>query len=93
MAPVKVHALSLAEGTFVPIKPNPLHSLNNGLDGFICRAALVRIFDTKDKHALLLARKKPIEEGGANTTDVENPSRARRKSDSDLTHRNDTASL
>lgn len=79
--------LGLTERAFVPIEPHPRQPLKNGLDRFIGRAALVRVFDTEDKHPLLLASKEPIEQRRANPTDVEKSRWAGRESDPDLTHR------
>ena len=93
MAAIEVHSLCLAIGPFIPIEPNPLHSLNNGLDRFIGRAALVRVFDTEDKHAILLAGKEPIEQRRTNTADVQKAGGTRRKSNSDLCHAFNSSNL
>ena len=87
MTAIEVDALGLTKGPFVPIEPNPLHSLENGLDGFIGRAALVRVFDTEDKHALLLAGKEPIEQRRADPSNMEKAGRTGRESYSYLSHR------
>ena len=84
MTAVEIHALGLAKWALIPIEPYPLHAIDDGLDGFIGRAALIRIFNTENEPALLLASKEPIKKSGPNSTDVKETGRTRGKPDSYL---------
>jgi hypothetical protein len=86
VAAVQIDALGLAIGPFVPIKPDPLHAFDDGLDGFVRGPALVGVFNAQDKNTVLLAGIEPIEQGGSDTADVEVACGARGKSYSDMAH-------
>ena len=86
MTAIEIHALGLTIGPFVPIKPHPFHAFDNGLDGFVRRSTLIRVFNAEDEDAFLLAGKEPIEQRRADASDVEKSSGARRESDTDLCH-------
>src|SRR5574342_805937 len=86
VAAIEVYAFGLAKWAFIPIEPHPFHAFDDGLNRFISRAALVRILNTEDEHTLLLACKEPIKQSCTYSTDVKKAGRARRESDSDLTH-------
>jgi hypothetical protein len=87
MLAIQVHPFSLAKRAFVPIKPDPFHTLDDGLDGFIRRATLVGVLDPKDKRPLLLARKEPVEESSADSTNMEKSRRTWSESDTNLAHK------
>ena len=86
MATIQIHPLRLAERAFVPIEPDPFHPIDDGVNRFVRRAALIGIFDTENKHALLLASKEPIEQGRSHAAYVEKSRRTGSKADTNLTH-------
>ena len=86
MVAIEVHPLSLPKRTFVPIETDPAHALENGLNRFVGRAALIGVFDAKNEDPILLSRKQPIEQGRPHPADMEEAGRTGRKSNPDLTH-------
>src|SRR5574341_1798480 len=86
MTAIEIHPFGLTVGSFIPIESDPLHAVNDGLDGFVGRSALVRVLDTENEDTVLLAGKEPIEQRCPDAADVEVACRARGKSHSDLAH-------
>ncbi len=58
---VTIHALHLVERTFVRIQAQPLHAIQNALDGLGGGALQIRILNTQHKSALMMTGKSPGE--------------------------------
>src|SRR5579859_6675997 len=80
------NALRLAERAFVPCQSQPSHAFQDCRFEILLRAVHVRIFNPQDKYSPLMAREKPVEEGGTRSANVEEASGRRRKTNSDFGH-------
>ncbi len=87
MAGVQRHPLGLAIRPFVPIEAHPLQAFEDGLDGLVGRTALVGILDAEDEPSVLLPGEEPVEQRGANPSDMEIAGGTRRETDADLIHK------
>ena len=61
----------LGDGITIPIEPEPLQAIVDGLDGGLGRARPVRVFDTKQEPAAVVSAEEPVEEGGPRSADVQ----------------------
>lgn len=89
MAAIEIHPFRLAKRPFVPIKADPMHARDDGLNRFIRRATLIGILDAEDKHTLLLASEEPIEQSRAHASYMEKSRRTWGKPDANLAHDGD----
>jgi hypothetical protein len=81
--PAVVHPVELERVVAVPVQPQPAERLLDLLDRLRDLAARVRVLDPQLELAALRPREEPVEDGGADASDVEHPGRARRKTDFD----------
>jgi hypothetical protein len=56
--------------TFVPVEAQPTQSIEDDLHRLLGVAGLVGVFNPEDKLASVMARKEPVEEGGASASNV-----------------------
>ena len=82
---VDCHALGLAERALVPVKPKPLHAVEDDLDGLIGGTGLVRVLDPEDELSAVVAGEEPVEERGAYAANVQSAGRAWCKTDTNIT--------
>src|SRR5262245_58540226 len=76
--------------TFIPMKAEPVHCVQNSPSHLFARAFDIRVFDSKNKDTAILSSKKPIKQSGSCTADVQVPRRGGRETNSDgrvVTHR------
>src|SRR5690606_28576366 len=70
------HPLRLIERTFVRIKAQPAHAVENGLDGFRSGTLQIGIFNAQDELPFVTACIRPAEQRGARTANVQKTGRA-----------------
>src|SRR5262249_41506271 len=68
---VATQALHLIVRTFVVVEPQPRHAVQDRADRFGRGALDVRIFDSEDELALVMARERPREQRGAGAAEME----------------------
>jgi hypothetical protein len=74
------------ERTFIPVKSEPAHSVENAADHFSRRTLEVSVFDAQDEHAASAPGEQPVEKRGASAADVEVTRGGRGESDADGVH-------
>src|SRR3990170_2236483 len=80
-------SLSLSVWTLIPVKPYPLHPLNNLFNGFFCRAFPVSILNPQYKLPAIVSGKEIVEKSSPHTADMQIPSWTWGKSYSNLIHK------
>ncbi len=70
-SPYRVHALRLVERAFVVIEPQPLHALEDRVDGLGRGALAVGVLDAQDERAAMASCVQPAEQGRADAADVQ----------------------
>ena len=68
---VPLHPLRLVERTLVVIEAQPLHALEDRVDGLGGGALAVGVLDAQDERAAVTARVQPAEQGRADPADVQ----------------------
>src|SRR6185312_8598720 len=86
MAAIEIHPFRLAKRPLTPIKADPIHAIDDGLNRFIRRATLIGILNAENKHTLLSASEEPIEQSCAHSSYVEKSRRTWGKPDANLVH-------
>ena len=67
---VQVHALSLVKGAFVPIKPKPVHAVQDGFVGRVGRTLPISILDSQNELTAMVARVQPAKQRRACPSDM-----------------------
>jgi hypothetical protein len=91
---VNVEALALDVGAvvptdfraLVPIETEPPHGVEHDLDALFGAALTVRVLDSKDERAVVLARPEPAVQRGPHPADVQIPRGGRRKPNANFRH-------
>jgi len=76
-------ALSLEEGPFIGVEPEPFHAVEDHLHGGGRGALAVGVLDAQDEDAAVTAGVEPAEKRGAHAADVQQAGRARGESRAD----------
>ena len=63
----------LRDGLAVPVQPKPFQALVNRLHDVIGGTLAVGILDTQQEFSAVMPRKQPVEQRGADTSDMEEP--------------------
>ena len=70
VGPMPIDSIALEYRTLIPVETQPAKSSQDGLGMLRLRAVAVRVLDTEDEHASVVASEQPIEERGAGTAHV-----------------------
>ena len=76
-------AIARRRRALVPIETEPAERVDDRDDVLVGRPRAVRVLDSKDEGAPVMAREEPVEERGAGAADVKMARRARREPDAD----------
>src|SRR3989304_5681688 len=76
---VDMHPLGLTVRSLVPVKSEPLHTLDNCLYGFVSRAGLVCVFDAQDEYTFVVTGEQPVKQGCPDAAGMEGAGRGRGK--------------
>jgi hypothetical protein len=69
---LKIRAIGATDQwAFVPIQSEPAESIIDGIDGVVILPGSIGVLDAEDKFSVVMAGKKPVEKGGASSTDME----------------------
>jgi len=71
-------------GAFVPIQAQPGHRFQDAIDRVVGGSNFVGVFNPKDKCSLMMASKKPVEQGRSGSSDMEKSSGDGGESDADF---------
>ena len=82
--PVDLEALRLKVGSIVPVKGQPLESLEDGIRAGLGRPLGIRIFDPQHESSPGLTSVEPVEQCRAGTADVKIAGRTGRKTGDNL---------
>ncbi len=68
---VEIHPLRLVERAFIPVHPEPLHSIEDRFLEFLRGTLEVRVFYTEYECAPVVSGEEPVEESGSGPSDME----------------------
>ena len=71
LAPVQVETVGLVNRPFVVTETEPVHGLQNRIDGGLGAAGDIGVFNPQNEFSLLLAGEEKIKEGGAGAANME----------------------
>src|SRR5207247_2957239 len=72
---IQIEPFRLKVRTFIPVKAEPGHRIQDTSSHLFAGTLDVRIFDAHDKRALMLSSEQPVEECRSSACDVQQPGR------------------